>query len=310
MSKGKALILSNYLCLLGWWLILTFTGSREGLGNVFYLLGMGVYAFVLSLSLAGAASGLSMLHRYRLPVVVISIGMSLFGLGTMLWFYNEFFGGMEVPFPSLSDVFYVAQFPFSVFGIMFFLKDGAFRRLRDYIGLVLKVLIFVLSIFGITYIAVRSFSDHVDLSTYLLYYYSLESLSILILYIFSYRIAHSLGTRMFSAPSFAYVLLGQALWFAADGLFFYDIVTETMYDANYSDLLYVTSVFFILFGLASLIDESKEEGFFSPIGPVYFQKTSVYNAIDLHLRRFSVWLLSKQPRSARSVSAADVIINP
>ncbi|MBI2620865.1 hypothetical protein HYW61_01405 [candidate division WWE3 bacterium] len=282
MSKGKTLILSNYLCLFVWWIVLAFTNSKDGLGNAFYLFGIGAYAFILGLSLANAARAYPVLTKQKMSVVIISLGMAFFGLGTLIWFYNDFFGGIDVPFPSVSDVFYVAQFPISVFGIMCFLTDGVSKRLRNYFGLAAKTLIFVFAIFVFAYIAAKVFSGYVDLGMYLLYYYSFESLSILILYMFCYRVANSSG----SVSSFVYVLLGQALWFIADGFFFYGIVTGTLYDANYSDLLYLTGVFFVLFGLTSMIEKSKDEGFLSPVGPVYFQKVALYNAIELHLRRF------------------------
>ena len=298
MSKGRTLILVNFFSLLAWWLILTLTGSRDGLGNTFFNLGMGLYAFALSLATAVSTHNYPVIILQKTPVTMIALGMVLFGFGTMLWFYYDFVRGIETAFPSFSDVLYVIQYPIYVFGIIQLSEKRMDARVV--FSNLLKSVIFAAIFGGLMYVVVSLLFHQSDLKTYLLYYYMVESFSMMMLSTYIY-VTRAADWGKTVAMSFVYIILGQAAWFVGDCFFFYGIVTNTLFNVNYSDLLYLTGVFLVLFGSTAIVEGSAEEGFFSPIGPVYFQKTSVYNAIDLHLRRLSVWLLSKQPRGVGNV---------
>lgn len=52
----------------------------------------------------------------------LSIGLLSYGVGDLLWLYYNL-GGVEVPYPSFADVFYLVRVPLASYGLLMLLKN-------------------------------------------------------------------------------------------------------------------------------------------------------------------------------------------
>lgn len=292
MSKGKTLILANYLSLLMWWFILTIIGSTSGLGNSFFNLGMGIYAFLLGIVLFSSAFHHDAYTPHRLAVLIGSFGMALFGLGSVLWFYYDVSFGVEIPFPSMSDFFYVMHFPFSVFSVISLsYRDIAYmapeykrRNLKDYLG---KSFLFVSSILLLVWLISYLYSGVLfDLEMYLLFFFPIESLSITCLSFLA--VLHLSKTWQKTVANwYVLVVLGYGAWFCGDVIFVYEFTRDLYFNAGYADLLYLTGSCLILLGLIGVIEGSKKEGFISPYSPIFFSRSISYSPFGLNMKKYA-----------------------
>ena len=307
MSKGKTLILINYAALFIWWALLAAYGITSGLGNSFFNLGMGLYALLLSGTLAAASyKHQSFLFR-KAPTIVLSLGMVLFGLGTLFWFYYDVFLGTEIPFPSLADLFYLLQLPFTIFGLLYLSQTLTSERRRDegvsLFLLFIEMFIFVWFVLLMVLIATMIFSgNRIDLETYLLFYFPLESFSAVLLS----AVLHLKYSKFWDesvSRKFMLLIFGGLSWLAADCFFFIGEVTGKLHNAGYSDFLYATGVFLFLYGLIDIVEENRRESFISPTEPIYFQKITFYSPIDLNLGRQGLrgWLRKRPAFSLREL---------
>src|SRR5688572_23700030 len=62
------------------------------------------------------------LHRDGLksavPLLLIGVGQVAFSIATAIWVYYEWYLKVEVPYPSIADIFYIAEYPVCLAGIL------------------------------------------------------------------------------------------------------------------------------------------------------------------------------------------------
>jgi len=290
MSKGKTLIIVQFATLILWWVLLTLIHSKQGYGNSLFGFGMGLYALVFGISVSISAYRYNNHLPFRGPSAISSAGIAFFGLGTILWYHFEVFNNISLPFPSVSDIFYVLQFPLSSFGLILLSsqlsKNGASlnnpKEKDNYKNLIFVTLTYISIIFLTTiFLTGYMFGGSLNPKNILEVYFPVESFSLTILSAFV-LLKFSKVWQKTSFIWFCFVVLGFFSWFIADAFFTYAVQTDTFYTANYSDLLYTSGVFFMLLGHLGVLEGSKKEGFLSPVEPVFFAGYQSYTPVSLN----------------------------
>ncbi|MDA4111630.1 MAG: hypothetical protein OK439_03770 [Thaumarchaeota archaeon] len=173
-----------------------------------------------------------------------------FSLGTAFWIFAEFtwaiyyFSGVDVPYPGIPDVFYIAAyFPMSLAILMYFRAFGsgltANRRIAA-IGIISMSVSLVLAI-----VLPIEFSQTLPSTTVITdLTYPVADLLLLSLAIF--------GLAIFAGGTMGRwwtVLAGAIILdIVADELFLYQVATGTYYNGNIDDLIYVWA--YLLFALS------------------------------------------------------------
>jgi len=176
-----------------------------------------------------------------------------FSLGTAFWIFAEgiwaiyYFSGIDVPYPGIPDVFYIAAyFPMSLAIFLYFkafVGGLTVRRRTISIGIIsISISIVLAIVIPIEFSQTRS---HLTVVTDLAYPAAdlvLLSLTILSLAIFA-------GGTM---SKWWYPLAGAIILdIVADELFLYQVANGTYYNGGIDDLMYVWA--YLIFGLAFYI---------------------------------------------------------
>lgn len=259
-------------------------GSTNGVGNSFFNFGVGIFTFVFSFYLIWW-SFCSGTYSKFFPAITISLfGMVAFSVGSMFWFYYDFIFGLEIPFPSMSDFFYVSQFPFTVVGLFFLTQE-----LRCYSSVllyhfesILKSFLFVVSVLIMVYVTVLIFvGESFGLADFFLFYFPFESFSILVLTLFiTFKYTHFLEDPGYK--SLMFLVFGQICWVVGDSLFFYEILTSTYYNAGLADVMYLTGAFLLILGWSHRFTDKEYFTYHSQNPAIYFQKISFFEPMSVN----------------------------
>ena len=102
-----------------WWLFI----NTNQLENTFQNY---VFGFVFGLiPLVGGVMGLRNAHAWGgfksvmgRATTLLSLGLLSWSLGSLIWAYYNFFGAIEVPYPSWADVAYIVSWPLWAWGVI------------------------------------------------------------------------------------------------------------------------------------------------------------------------------------------------
>lgn len=284
MRLLRATLVILYLVLLCWWVAINLLGVTSGAGNTLFNLAVGFYTFAFSVATIWFSVSLRNRTSYSSSVLVSAIGMAMFGIGSMFWFYYDFMFGNEIPFPSMSDLFYVLQFPFTVLGL--FLLTFALRMYSDFfiykVEAFIKMCLFVLLVAGLASLITKYIGLPGDyLSNLLLTYFPVESFSILVLTVFILA-SYVEFFNSYDPISLLIIVFGQCFWVAADSLFFYGINTATFFNASLADIMFLTGVFLIILGWLRLLQPVYFDNFHSENPGIYFERISYFRPVSLN----------------------------
>lgn len=240
------------VALVAYWCAIYFGGVRDTAWNDTFVLLYGVLAFASGI----AASKGSMLWKgfsndIGRAVSLLGAGLFLFGCGQIALGYYNFFLGLEVPYPSIADLFFVPSVFCYAAGAIFLAKTtGANFGLRNALGkffvVFAPVAILAISFYIFVYIGHRG--DIIDETSWL-------KTALDILYPLGDFVALAVSITV-SGLSFRYmgggykydiltVLSGLAVMFAADTFYSFTTTEGTAYNGDFGDLLF-------LFGIALL----------------------------------------------------------
>ncbi len=194
------------------------------------------------------------------------LGLGLLGWagGMIVWNYYLFFSKVEVPFPSLADLFYITIWPLWTYsmiklsvaaGTKYGLKNvnrKIVAALAALASIVLSYyLLFVLAKGGIIEVGVSIPQFILNL------FYPIGDivilLSALLVYILSYNY---LGGRY--KKTIIILLFGFLLNYIADFIFLFTTTNGTYFNGHISDFLYLTMMFTISMGAADFILPSND----------------------------------------------------
>jgi len=289
MKTTRALMAFYYLGLFVWWIILYLHGSKYSLGNIYFSMGMGIFSLLFGGFFAYSLIDEKSLCTFVFPRLSIFLGMMFFGMATLLWFYYDLMYGFEVRFPSLADVFYVLQSPFTIVGLISFSSvcrcgDSACVHPKiNKSAVKLSILFLFLLLLLIIVLAGVRVGGFLDWEKILMYHFVLESLAVSVL---SVAIILKYHGNQRKISLFYIVMFGYITWFMADCFFFYEYLTGSFFNAGFSDLLYLTGSFAVLLG-TSLIGTDNVKIVWTEEGPVYFNKLSYYVPVSMNIEKIS-----------------------
>jgi hypothetical protein len=271
----KVFLVTGYLFLLSWWLIINLYGLRDSLGNLYFSLGIAFYSLLLGLYIFHTVFGSYPVEKLRKSVLVLCLGVISFGVSNLIWIYLSFIY-TAVLFPSFADIFHLIQFSFFIVGLLFVSEF----RLRAVIGkgLFALTLISILALLPVQIIGTNYF----DVKTYFLFYLSLISLFSFILSLFMTMRNSRQGGR---TPFLIIISLGFLSLFVGDIFFIYEVLTVTHFSAGFPDLLYLTGISMILFGIIIWGESKGTSLFFSEDGLTLFRKITykVPTSLNVHM---------------------------
>ena len=190
-------------------------------------------------------------------VLLISLGTTSWGLGTLIWSFYNFVLHVSVPYPSWADLGYVLAVPLWTIGVFYLSKaTGAkfsLRQLRGRLMLILLPLFAAIASYYSLYVIARKSSIVVEgglLKIFLDFYYPLGDWIILTVAFLVFGLSlQYLGGR-FRWPVLI-TLLGFVFMFISDFMFSYTTTVESYYNGHLVDLLFTVAIFVISFGIAS-----------------------------------------------------------
>lgn len=194
---------------------------------------------------------------------MIALALGLFGwtLGMVVWNYYLFVSAVEVPYPSLGDLFYISIWPLWTYAMIELSRvTGARFGLRKKGGRTLLILISLLVVsisYYLLFVVARGgiFEWNNAIELLLGVAYPLGDVLILLssisVFIFSFKF---LGGR-YHKPVLL-LIFGFVLNYVADFFFVYSISIGTYFNGHISDFLYVNMLFVVALGV-SMLDTHK-----------------------------------------------------
>lgn len=252
-------LLCIYLAILVvYWVILNRSGLTDGNWNYLYsfmfslipLIGGVVGVLSIAKSWGGFRSAIGK------SIILFSLGLVTWGLGSMIWAYYNFFLGIPAPYPSLADIGYVITWPLWVCGIYYLSKaTGAKYALKNAKGKLLIVVVPLVSIVISYYLLIvvarggvvtQSAGNYLTL--FFDFAYPTMDLFILTLALLTLSLSFEFFGGKFKIPVFA-ILAGLFLFYIGDFVFIYTVTIEKFYTGNFGDLIYTFAFFILTFGV-------------------------------------------------------------
>lgn len=237
-----------------WWTVLQMLPSHDTVWNYWF---NGIYGLVY---LVGGLIGLSAIPRLGglrstvgKGIFYTSAGLIAYAIGQTIWLRYTLLG-KEVPYPSISDVFFVLLMPLLLMGIRYiatlFTPTIKPRRVIEFIFFTVVILVITT-----LYINQPDIDRNLDLLTKVLdIYYPFADAVILSLGIVALRVV---GGKFNTVIIF--ISLGALLQALADTLFIHETFDSRYWNGDTSDLLFSLAGFAISIGLMSLISLFTQE---------------------------------------------------
>ena len=219
--------------------------------NGFLAIAAGVMGLLISKHWGGSKSAVGK------AVLLISLGTTSWGLGTLTWSFYNFVLNIPVPYPSWADLGYALAVPLWTIGVFYLSKaTGAkfsLRQLHGRLMLILLPLLAAVASYYFLYVVARQSSFEVEgglLKIILDFYYPIGDWIILTIAFLVFGLSlQYLGGR-FRWPVMI-TLLGFVFMFMSDFMFSYTTTVESYYNGHLVDLLFTVAIFVISFGITS-----------------------------------------------------------
>jgi len=209
---------------------------------------IGIIFHLIGLSAAVAIVVGVRVHRpsHRLPWMLFAIGQLLFVAGDVLSYNYEKFFGTELPYPAISDVFYLLVYPCLVAGLLLILRRRSAGRDR---GSLIDSAMFAIGIGIVSWVVLIAPYVHdpslsgIEKSTAMAY-----PLMDLLLLAVAMRLAAGAGRK---ATAFNLIVVGVAALFITDAIYGWMLLNNG-YTPGVGLLEIGWSLFYILLGAAAL----------------------------------------------------------
>ena len=237
------------------------TGLVDTLYN--YLWGL---VFLGVLPVLGGISGILISRNWGFlssalgrAILFFSAGVAVWGVGGVIYSYYNIALAIEVPYPSIADLFFVLSIPFLIVGLINLGKGiGGGYKLRALRGKAIFAIIplFIIATSYHYFTSVggdgfASFTDASILEIVLDFLYSIQDAllitTIALIYGLSYRV---FGGRFKQPINLLFVAF--LFYYLTDFAYSYTVKQETYYVANWVDLLYLNTMFLISIGVNAL----------------------------------------------------------
>ena len=244
-----------------YWIWIYSTGETTTFHNYFWgLFPQGIFPII------GAIYGFFLSRKWGVmssslgrAIVFLSASNFFFGIGSIIWIYYNLVGGIEIPYPSLADVFWAFNILFFILGVIELGKGmGAGYKLRTPLGKATLILAPIIGV-SLTYFVFISigqggslgFEDSTPLQIFINMYYLLGDVVIFTVISLIYGLSYKILGGKFKWPA-NILFIGAILGYIADAIFTFQEAQGTYYNANIGDLLFTSSVFLSVVAVGSL----------------------------------------------------------
>lgn len=257
MNGYQKVFLGYFVALLIFWIALWSSHSTDSIYN---------YIYSLCFSLTPLIAGVIGMYRSRIwgglsshvgkAVFFISLGVFLWGAGSMVWSYYNLVAQVEMPYPSLADLGFAPSIFFYGLGAMYLsratgAKYGLRNRAARLFVILAPIVILALSYYVLIVLArggVLVPEGETWLKALLDIAYPLgDFIGLTIAVIVSGLSFPYLGGAYL--PSIISVLSGLAVMYIADSIFSYTTTVGTFYNGDPGDLVLTIGLFLLSFGV-------------------------------------------------------------
>ncbi len=232
---------------LGWGVALQFIADKTTVWNYLYNLVYGL------LFLSGAAVGISNGIKLKLKntigkaLLFLGLGLLVWAIGLVVWVYYNLILNVEIPFPSIADIFFVLIYPLLGIGCYFFLKLFSPIIPRKFLieSLVIIVVAFV-AIF-IVFLRPDLSADLSWLTRVINVAYPMGDVVLVSMSLIAVRLC---GGRIHA--SLLVLAAGFLIQAVADFTYTYRTASEVYWNGDIADILYTFGGFTISMGVVGL----------------------------------------------------------
>jgi hypothetical protein len=188
----------------------------------------------------------------------LSLGLLSWSIGNWIWSYYNFFGNIDVPYPSFADIGYILAVPLWTIGIFQLSKvTGAKFSVRRVTGrlyvILLPIIVGVFSYFSLFVVARASRFDWTNAGILKIFFdlaYPIGDWKILTLAFLIWGLSLKYLGGRYRWPIFT-ILFGFILMFFADFSFSYSTTLGSYYNGGPFDIIFVLALFVISFGISN-----------------------------------------------------------
>ena len=190
-------------------------------------------------------------------IFFVSLGIFLWGSGSMVWSYYNFFMNITAPYPSLADLGFAPSIFFYGLGAFYLSKiTGAKFALRSsmtakFFVTLAPIVLLILSYYILVTVArggILFSQDEALLKIILDVTYPLgDFVGLTIAIVISGLSFNYMGGR-YTIDTIS-ILLGLAVMFVADFIFSYTTTVGTFFNGNFGDLIFTLGLFLLSFGV-------------------------------------------------------------
>lgn len=258
LNPKNSFLLGYLLCMFIFWGGMYASGLKElqinkfwGIGINFIPLFGGIFGLFTAKHWGGFKSAVGK------GLIYLSLGLISWSLGNWVWSYYNFFLNSNIPYPSFADVGYIVAIPLWVIGTYQLSKAtgvsyGLKRKVGQIYLLVLPIVVLALSYYLLVTIARGGSitSGGGLLKVFFDFAYPVGDAIIITIAFLVYGLSLKYLGGRFKWPVLI-TLFGFVLMFLADFSFSYTTTLGTYYDGHINNLLFITALFAMGFGVTS-----------------------------------------------------------
>lgn len=256
MNKVQKYFLTSFLVFFAYWIaIQIFNFEYPVFGYIFsFLIGLipllgGIIAIRNSRKWSVSGGFISK------GTLFMGIGLTLWGLGEMIWSYYNFFVGVSAPYPSFADLGFAPSVFFYCIGTIYLARAsgadfGLSKPKSKIFILVAPLVMFFVSYYVLVTIARNGVlvtpGDPILKAIFDITYPLGDFISLTFAVVVS-GLAFKYLTREYHMAIIS-VVAGLAIMFVADSVFSYTTTLGTYANGNFGDLLFLVALFLLSFG--------------------------------------------------------------
>jgi len=190
-------------------------------------------------------------------VFFFSLGLFLWGAGSMIWSWYNFFPKVAAPYPSIADIGFAPSIFFWGLGAYFLSKASGARfalknsRLARFFAVDAPIVAIILAYYLLVRVARQGVivpPGETVLKAILDIAYPLGDLTALILSLVIYGLSFRYFGGLYRL-SITCLLLGLGVMFVGDFVFSYTTTVGTFYNGDWGDLILTLGLFMLTFGV-------------------------------------------------------------
>jgi hypothetical protein len=258
VTKASAYLCGFYVALLVWWATIALSKITDSPFNLAFAFAYGL------MPLFGGILGFLAARKWGLlksamgkALLFFSLGLIMWGLGEMIWSYYNFVERIEIPYPSIADIFFVLSWPLWGVGVWYMsYATGAKYGLKSKIG---KIQLFsipiVAALFSYYLLVMVARGGTFDISgdwmkIFFDIAYPLFDVIVLAIGALVFGLSFKFLGGKYKWPVII-TLFGFIINYFADFGFSYTTTVGSFYNGNWVDLLFTSAMFVISFGVNS-----------------------------------------------------------